>query len=140
MAVKMQTENPDLLNTVFVESQGHTLDDVTKLSLEKGWFGSSAMWTTERPMVTGARGIPNFVLLSPEGEVVMMGNPMAMHGEIEEYLENFKRQRGRAPDSLPKDLRKAHKALSKGDYADALGRGTRAVHHKIDQTTTEIHP
>ena len=32
------------------------------------------MWTTERPVVTGARGIPNFVLLSSDGEVVLKGN------------------------------------------------------------------
>lgn len=129
-AVRMMREHGDVLNTIFVESQGHTMDDVTKMALQRQWFGTDAVWTTERPVTTGARGIPNFVLLSPEGEVVMMGNPISMHHEIEEYVESFRRSRATMPETVHKKLKKAWKSQAKGEFADAVKAASKYLDHK----------
>jgi hypothetical protein len=119
MAVKMQAEYGDNLNTIFVESQGHTMDDVRKLALEKKWFGTNAMWTKERPVRTDARGIPNFVLLSPEGEVVLMGHPGSMHKQIEDYIKSLRRG-SKPPKDLHKDLKGIYKNYAKGKLGAAI--------------------
>jgi hypothetical protein len=125
-AVKMAEESADALNTVFVEVQGHTMDDVRKLGLSRKWFGTNAIWTTERPCGSG-RGIPFFVLLSPEGEVVMSGNPLSEHKAIEDYVHEQQRARMDAPEDLPKKLKKAWKEWVKGDFADALKETSKLV-------------
>ena len=116
MAVKMQAEYGDKLNTIFVESQGHTMDEVRKLALKKKWFGTSAMWTKERPVITGSSGLPNFVMLSPEGEVVLMGHPISMHQQVEEYLHGLKRSRNRTREGLHKDLKGVYKGTVPADF------------------------
>jgi len=120
MAVKMQAEYGDKLNTIFVESQGHTMDEVRKLALKKKWFGTSAMWTKERPVITGSGGLPNFVMLSPEGEVVLMGHPISMHSKVEEYLAGLKRSRNKTPGGLHKDLKGVYKNYVKGKLGAAM--------------------
>ena len=119
MAVKMQAEYGDKLNTIFVESQGHTMDDVRKLALKNKWFGTSAMWTEERPVITGSGGLPNFVMLSPEGEVVLMGHPLSMHQKVEEYLAGLKRSR-KTRDGLHKGLKGVYKNYAKGKLGVAI--------------------
>lgn len=119
-AVKMATEMPDAINTIFVESQNHSMDEVRKLALSRKWFGTNALWTTERPCSSPGSGLPAFVLLSPEGEVVLSGNPITMHKEIEEYVHEQASARAAVPDDLPKKLKKAWKELQKGDFEDAL--------------------
>lgn len=119
MAVKMQAEYGDALNTVFVEVQGASADDVEKFALEKKWLGTDAMWTTERPLITGASGIPNCVLLSSEGEVVLMGHPMALHKQIEEHIAQSGK-RADAPADLPRELSTAWKSYARGKLGDAI--------------------
>lgn len=133
MAVKMQAEFGDKLNTIFVESQGHTMDDVRKLALDKQWFGTDAMWTKERPVVTGAKGIPNFVLLSPEGEVVLMGNPVSMHKQVEEYLQGLKRG-SKPPKDLHKDLKGIYKDYAKGKLGTAIAAAKKLEAESQDDT------
>ena len=81
LTVKMSQNYGDDLGIVMVESQGAGTEGMARFCLERKWLGNSAMWTTERPVVTGARGIPNYVLLSNEGRVLMMGNPLADHSQ-----------------------------------------------------------
>jgi hypothetical protein len=127
MAVRMQEEYEGDLNIVFVEVQGSSADEIEKLALAKKWLGTSAMWTSERPMITGARGIPNCVLLSADGEVVAMGHPGAMHQDIEEHVKQSRRARSRAPDELPKELSGAWKELAKGRIAAAVEAAQRVL-------------
>lgn len=129
-AVRMQREHADDIHTVFIESQNHTWNDVQRLAFEREWFGTNAIWTLERPVTTGARGIPNYVLLSPEGEVVSMGNPISDHALIEDYVQNFVRSRSRAPEDLPKKLSKAWKSLQKGEFAKAFEAAEKLFDHR----------
>jgi hypothetical protein len=120
MAVKMQAEYGDDLRVVFVEVQGASRDDVERFALKHEWFGTNGMWTTERPVVNGARGIPNFVLLSSDGEVVLQGHPLSMHKEIEAFVERDRRQREAVPDGMPRQLAAAWKAFARGKLGEAV--------------------
>jgi hypothetical protein len=90
------------------------------------------MWTSEPPVVTGAGGLPNFVMLSPTGEVVLMGNPITMHKQIEDYLDGLKRSRTKPPADLHKALKGAYKDHSKGKLGAAI-----AEVKKIAATATQ---
>lgn len=127
MAVRMQQEYEGELNIVFVEVQRSSTDDIERLALKNKWFGTSAMWTEERPVITGATGIPNFVLLSAEGDVALMGHPMAMHKQIEDHIAQSKRARARPPADLPKELAAAWKNLANGKIAAAIAAATQIV-------------
>lgn len=127
MAVRMQQEYEGELNIVFVEVQGSSDDDIERMALDKKWFGTSAIWTRERPLITGATGIPNFVLLSADGEIALMGHPLAMHKEIEDHIAQNKRARTRPPADLPKELSAAWKNLAKGRIAAAIAAATQIV-------------
>ncbi len=121
----MQAEYGESLNTILVESQGHDQSKVNELALKRKWFGSSAIWTGERPVRTNSRGIPNFVLLSPEGEVVMMGNPIREHKAIETYLGKFRKQKAKPPADMPRQLHSAWKNAHKGKFAAAAKEASR---------------
>jgi hypothetical protein len=112
---------------VFVEVQNSSAEDIEKLAVERKWLGTRAMWTRERPMLTGARGIPNCVLLSAAGEVVAMGHPEAMHQDIEEHIQQSRRARSKSPAGLPKELAGAWKELVKGRIAAATSAAQRIV-------------
>ena len=132
----MQEEYEGELNIVFVEVQNSSSDEIEQMALAKKWFGTSAMWTRERPVLTGARSIPNFVLLSADGEVALMGHPLSMHKDIEEHVAQSKRSRTRPPADLPKPLSGAWKNLAKGKIADAIAGATQVV-ERPPSTDTE---
>jgi hypothetical protein len=120
MALKTQAEHGDDIQVVFVECQGAKLDEVEAFALDHKWFGTSAVWTLERPVTNDARGLPNCIVLDADGQVVAMGDPHALHKDIEELIKSTKRSRGRLPDGMPKELTAAWKAFAKGDYGTAL--------------------
>ncbi len=115
----MQEEHGDDLQIVFVEVQGADDAAVERFALGKKWLGTSAVWTTERPVLTNASGIPNCVVLDAEGRVALMGHPITLHKEIEELIQGSKRARAEEPEDLPRELDKAWKSLAKGDFGEA---------------------
>lgn len=119
-ALKSAEEYGDDVTVLFVEVQGANSETMQKFAWQRGWMGTPAMWTTERPFNTGSRGIPNFALLSSSGELLLKGNPMAMHSQIEELIAEDLKQRGELPEGAPKSLKKAYKEFGKGDLGDAL--------------------
>lgn len=116
----MSHEYGDKLGIVLVESQGASASDAEKFAWKKKWMGSSVMWTGERPFDTGAKGIPNFALLSNEGKVLMMGNPLSMHGKIVDAIDAEIEKSMSAPEGTPKSLKKAYATFAKGKYAKAI--------------------
>ncbi|MCB9909672.1 MAG: hypothetical protein H6829_05320 [Planctomycetes bacterium] len=116
----MAEEFGDDLGILLVESQGATPEEAEKFCWGKKWMGNGAMWTTERPFDTGAPGLPNFVLLSNTGEVLLMGNPLAMHGAIHDAISAEIEKAQSPPEGSPKSLAKAWKALQHGDYDKAI--------------------
>jgi hypothetical protein len=118
--IKLAEEYGDSLGIILVESQGATQTEAEKFAWGKKWMGTGAMWTCERPFDTGAGGLPNFALLSNEGKVLLMGNPLAMHGQITEAIEAEIEKAMDAPEGTPKDLKKAYGTFAKGKHAKAI--------------------
>ena len=116
----MAAEYGDDLQIIFVESQGHSSEEAEAFAWDHKWMGTSAMWTTEAPFRTGSKGIPNFALLSNEGEVLLMGNPLSMGKQIEEAIDAEIKKANAIPEDTPKSLKKAWKAFVKGDYGKAV--------------------
>jgi len=116
----MAAEYGDDLQIIFVESQGHTIEEAEAFAWDHKWMGTTAMWTAERPFSTGAKGIPNFALLSNTGEVLLMGNPLAMHSKIEEAIDAEIKKANAIPEGTHKALKKAWKSFTKKDFGKAV--------------------
>lgn len=119
-ALKKLEEFGSDLEVLFIESQGHTREQLTAFGLTMKWFGRGGRWTTEAPFQTGSNGIPNYVLLDVNGKVLAKGNPLAdekmLHDLIAAQIEGKKA----ADDATPKSVSKALKDLAKGKSAAAL--------------------
>ncbi|MEM1452000.1 MAG: hypothetical protein AAGI22_23025 [Planctomycetota bacterium] len=118
--LKMSSEYGDAVNVVFVEVQGADDRKVERFALEKKWLGTNAMWTTERPLNVGLKGIPNFALLDSNCKVILKGYSNRLHGEIEELVAAEVEANRKGPKELPKSLGKAWKAFHKGDLAKGI--------------------
>ena len=117
--IKLKEEFGDALAVVLVESQGADEERFMKFAAKKKWLGRDLMWTRERPFSTGARGLPNFVLLDEEGRVVLKGNPLSMHGQIEDEIGAAIARARKGPRNLPKAASKVRSLASKGQWAKA---------------------
>src|SRR5688572_12025510 len=97
MSLKLQAEYGDDLQVLFVEVQGASDKGATSFALKKKWLGGRAMWTTERPFDLGIDGIPQFGLLSPEGELVLSGYTMAMTSQIDDSIAQLVKSARKPP-------------------------------------------
>jgi hypothetical protein len=102
---------------------------VASLALKKKWFGYPALWTTEAPCRVGLSGaLPQFVLLSSEGVVLLVGTTESMElgyrselvEEIEDHLRAQIELRRHGPHDLPATLASAWEAFSEGSIAQAF--------------------
>ncbi len=108
------------LALIFIESQGSNNEQAEKFAWQKKWMGTDAIWSSESPFNTGSNGLPNFVLLSATGEVLLKGNPLSMHNAIEEaVVAEIEKAKG-APEGTPKALVKSYKAFAKGQFGKAI--------------------
>ncbi|HET6163797.1 MAG TPA: hypothetical protein VFG37_09035 [Planctomycetota bacterium] len=118
--MKMQEELGDDIQILLVESQGHTLDDAEKLAYQKKWINDRSIWTTERPFETGAKGIPNYALLSNDGTILSMGNPGSDHSKIvDQITEQLKLAKKGAKGMGPTAV-KANAEFEKGNFSAAI--------------------
>ena len=125
--MKKAREFGDDLAIIFVESQGATQERMERFVWDRGWMGTTAMWTREAPFRTGSNGIPNFALIGADGKILMKGHPMSMQSKVVKAIEaEIKKGKG-APDDAPRSLKSAYKALAKGDYAKAHAAARRVV-------------
>ena len=123
----MSEEYGDAVNVLFVEVQGADAAKVERFALEKKWLGTHAMWTTERPLNVGLRGIPNFALLDSSGEVILKGYSTKLHSQIEELVAAEVKAASKGPKDLPKSLKKAYKAFHKGDLAKGIAEAEKVA-------------
>lgn len=124
--VEMQRELGDDVQVIFVECQGHDMPKVEQFAYQRGWMGSNAMWTTERPFDVGVDGIPHFALLDIEGKVILFGSSTQLHSQLEELVAEQVALVQKGPKDLHKDLKGAWKARAKGDYAKAVAEARKA--------------
>ncbi len=127
MSLKLQEEYGDDLQVVFVEVQGASDEKVASFALGQRWLGGKAMWTTERPFDLGLKGIPQFALISPQGDIVLSGYSNKLSSKIEDEIESMTKAKYRAPKDMPKDVGKAWVESNKGNYAKALDMAEKAL-------------
>lgn len=125
-AIKKQREYGDDLAVIFV-SGSSSRDEIEKFTWNRGWRGTSAMWTQEAPLRTGANGIPNFALLGADGQLLMKGHPGAMASKVKKAIEEEIKKGKKAPEGAPKSLKGAYKSLGKGDFAKAHAAASKLV-------------
>jgi hypothetical protein len=128
-ALAWQEAYGDDLTMLFVEVKGAADPQVISLALKKKWLGGAAIWTTEKPCKVGLRGaLPQFVLLSSEGVVLLKGTTQSFElgyrNELVETIEDtlgaeVERRRS-GPAVLPTNLAQSWKEFSKGNIEEAL--------------------
>lgn len=114
----MQEKYGDDVTVLLVESQGHGMDDVERMIVDKKWFSDHAIWTTEAPFQTGASTIPHTIVLGNDGEVLYNDHPIEQKIEalVDEQLKLAKKGAKGMPDSCTKALAD----FDKGGYAAAI--------------------
>lgn len=123
----MQQEYGDAIQVIFVESQNSGYQESVGFAMGYGWMGTNAIWTSDYLFSTGSNGLPNFALLSPSGEVVLKGNSNAMHGQIEEAIEEMIKNGGAAPEEAPSAVKKGYAEFLEGKWAKAHDRLSKAA-------------
>jgi hypothetical protein len=137
MSLKLQEEYGEDLQVLFVEAQVGDEAQMTAFALEKGWFGGRAMWTTESPFRLDLKGIPQFGLLGPDGELVLSGHTTAMTSQIDDTIEELVKAARKGPQDVPKNVAKALREARDGDFAKALGILDGVL---ADERAAEDHP
>jgi len=115
----LQREYGDALNVLLVEVQNSDPDAIVKRQVAGKWFGTRAMWTSERPFGVTAPGIPHFALLDEEGRVVTMGLNSQLHSQMVDEIERMVKNRKKAPKDLSPAVAKATVKLRMGDFGTA---------------------
>jgi hypothetical protein len=124
-SIKMQEQFGDDLQVVFVESQKASRPMADNFVLRRRWLGGRAMWTGERPVSVPGSSLPKCALLSSAGELLLQGDPLKLHGELEEAITAEIKRGKQAPDDLPRSLQKAWKEFAKGKAAKALAMASK---------------
>ncbi|MFT5291445.1 MAG: hypothetical protein ACI82F_003527 [Planctomycetota bacterium] len=114
----MQEKYGSDLQVIFVESQGSSRDNMEGFALRRKWLGTQAMWTTERPLRTGSRGLPNYVLIGADGAVIEKGSHV--NSRTSDLIEEQIKSGGQAPEGTPGVLKAAWKSFLKGDVGKAM--------------------
>src|SRR5262245_30954137 len=128
VVLRLQVEHGDDLRLILVETRLQPVA-LERLLLEKGWLGTPAVWTNERPFVHGESD-PRCVLLSCEGAVILKSPPLGNEYSrtySNQFLEEVgaavetevERRHGFLPDS-PATVRKACDDFAAGKLARAL--------------------
>jgi uncharacterized protein Yka (UPF0111/DUF47 family) len=115
----MQEEYGDAIQVILVESQGTGFHESVGFAMRYEWLGGQAIWTSDYLFPTSGRGLPKFALLSPTGEIVLTGNSVSMHGQIEDAIEEMVKSGAEAPEDAPKAVEKAYSDLAKERWAKA---------------------
>lgn len=120
IALELQAQYGEDLQVLFVESQDSTDIEAERFALDQGWLGGRAMWTSERPLDTGLPSLPSSVLLSAEGEVLVVGMNWAIHNKVVDALQALSKDKNRLPPEAPRRLKKPWIAFKHGKLAKAL--------------------
>jgi len=116
-SVKVQNDLGDEVQVIFVESQGHSIEEAEQCALQHKWFSDRAIWTTEQPFETGAKGIPHTVLLGNNGEVLYNGSPSS---QVEDLIAEQVKLAKKGPKDLSPTCTKAWQDFEKGNWTAAI--------------------
>lgn len=136
-AIELANQYGDDLHVILVESQGSSQDEAERFAWGKGWMGSPALWTTERPVVSGANGLPNYVLLGADGAVLSKGSSTRDKSKVEDLIADAVSNLGDPPDDAPKSLKKAYSSFADGDFDKAIATCEKAIEKGDDVDAAE---
>lgn len=117
----------DDLGLLFVESQGFGRDGGLAFALGQRWLGGGAMWTDEAPFEAPSRTLPACVLVGNDGRVLLAGNPITLHKEIERQIAEQIKLRNRPPSGTPPELCFAWTEFARERHARAVDALSEAV-------------
>lgn len=119
-SLELAKDYADDLTVVLVEAQGASRDEAEFYAYKKRWMEPPALWTNEVPFRSGGTGLPRFVLLSADGDVLMKGDPLRMRKEIDEAIEEEIKRVRKGPKGTPRGLQRAYDAFADGRFGQAL--------------------
>ncbi|MFN0007478.1 MAG: hypothetical protein ACKVXR_06175 [Planctomycetota bacterium] len=119
-STKLQEKYGEDVQVIFVECQNTPKDTWEAFAWKMKWMGNRSMWTTERPIPTVGKGLPEVALIGVDGEVVLQGYPGDFGKKFDEAVEGEIKKSKEPPAGTPKELKKAWQLFHKGDVAGAL--------------------
>lgn len=119
LSIKLQEEYGDKVQVVFV-SVADEPNAVQAYALNKKWLGGRAMWTSEMPFETGLNYVPAAVVVSSQGEVLLVDNPIEAHNKILDLLDEDLKAKEKGPKDAPDPVKKAWADFAKGNWGKAL--------------------
>ncbi len=132
-ALELAATYRDELTVLLVESQSATPEAMELFLFQRGWMEAPALWTTEAPFRPGSRGLPGFVLLSADGEVVLTGNSVTMKESLEKAVAEEIDLARRGPDGVSRAVRTMYADFSAGRYGQAVLAARRAASSGRDE-------
>ena len=119
-SLKLAEAFGDDLAILFVEAQGASKKKAEQFAWNQGWMATTAMWGNEQPLVLDTDKLPVCALLSSEGGVLLMGNPISLHKDIEDAIRLEIKRATKVSKDVPRSLHGAWKSFQKGDYEKAF--------------------
>jgi len=119
-ALKLAKIYKDDLAVILIERAKLSRDESEAFAINQKWMGNTVMWTKEWPFELELNVLPNFVLLSCEGVVLMTGNAVYKARAIEKRIKVEVEKRKKGPKNTPKAIRKLWSEFSKGKYTKAF--------------------
>jgi NTP pyrophosphatase (non-canonical NTP hydrolase) len=119
----MQEKFGDKLAVLFVEDAGMSSRQIQSFALKRRWLGGHGIWTNEHPFKVELHKsslLPACALLGADGKVLLSGNPLYLHDEMEAAIKKEIKKGQKGPEGTPKKLEGAWKEFFKGNYAKAL--------------------
>ena len=132
-AIKLQREYGDAIQVILVESQNSGFQQSVGFAMARKWLGSNAIWTSGHLFSTGSNGLPNFALLSPTGEIVLMGSSNQMHSQVVDAIEEMVKNGSNAPEGAPSAVAKGYADFGAGKWA----KGQAALIKARDKAKTD---
>ena len=120
MSLKLQEELGDDITVLFVQSQEATDQEAEKFVYTHKWYNERSLWVTETPFDTGNHGLPNYALLSNDGEVLAMGDPRSDHSKIQDLIKEQLKIAKKGAKGMAASCVKATADFEKGDIAAAI--------------------
>lgn len=131
-ALELAEEHGEDLVVLLVESQSASAEEIELFAYGRGWMETPVLWTGEAPFRPASRGLPAFVLLSAEGEVVLSGNSIDQSRELEQAVAEEVERARRGPDGVSRAVRRLYADFAEGRYAAAVQGAERALESERD--------
>lgn len=131
-SLKLQETFGDDLQVIFVESQGVKSTYALSFAVGQKWMGGRALWTSEAPFDSGATVLPACVLLGNDGRVLLKGNPIQLHKELERQIGMQIQAQKTPPAGAPTSVSVAWSEFYKGRFAKAIDVAEQARRAAVD--------